>query len=283
MMNKTIYWDAPLWQLVIAILTLITAFSIQHWLLWRKPSLREAIHDTDTNLTTLPLFFFSEFAGLLPLSDAAYAFLKKNNIEKNNHMRLLMTLLKQALNTNEIIIRNDDTIDPLSLITIPHFNPKTKQGGVLAVITEHTTLFTTHDAQIDDSLLAEHVLHDWVQIDGNLMVHLLARQIQIKQGDQWIEKQPTQLQQELLRYFIRHVGQPISYQDIFKHTWIDEQVQHPGLTQNQRDKLRSQIYQIRQLIEQNPSKPQKINTIHNYGYTFQAKIESIKTTGDIDA
>lgn len=279
-MNQVIYWNAPLWQLIIATLILIIAFGTQHWFIWRRQTLRQAIHNTDSNLATLPLFFFSELGGLLPLSDAAYLFLERNNLQKNDHMRLLMTLLRQTVDSNHIIMRNDDTIDPLSLITIPHFNPQTKQGGVLAVIIDDTINFTTHTTDIENASLPNDTLHDWVQIDNDLMVHLFAPKIQIKREKQWIEKHPSHLQQQLLRYFINNIGQSVSYHDLFQHIWTDEQIEHPGLAQHQREKLRAQIYHLRQLIEQDTSTPQKINTIHSYGYIFHGRT---KMVGGIDA
>lgn len=279
MLNQVIYWNAPLWQLIVGLLILISAFGFQHWLIRRKPTIREAITDTDANLADLPLFFFTELRGLIPLNDGAYKFVEQSREKKDSDVNLLMLTLKNAQHSNQVIVEHGLSDANLSLITIPN-SVESEQAGVLAVLANDVSLQEANDHLLESVVTSKEPLHEWIQIDKNLMMHLLMRKIQVQRGDSWVEESPTYLQYEMLRYFVNNVGQPLSYDEIFKHAWIDEEVESFGLTNSQREKLRTQVYQLRQLIEQNPSKPEKINTIRNYGYTFQAQIVNAEVSDE---
>ncbi len=82
----------------------------------------------------------------------------------------------------------------------------------------------------------------------------------------------TELELQLLRYFIEHEGAVLTRAEIVKNVWGEK----PELTTRSIDNF---VLRLRRIIEANPSAPRHIVSVRGAGYRFVARPEE-RTSGD---
>lgn len=68
---------------------------------------------------------------------------------------------------------------------------------------------------------------------------------------------------ELLRYFLRHVGQNLSREQILEDVWGLKGVRHTRT-------IDTHVFRLRKKIEDDPDHPKHIHTVRGVGYRFEA-------------
>lgn len=95
-------------------------------------------------------------------------------------------------------------------------------------------------------------------VDNNLVVDLSRREV-------WLDNKPialTPTEFQLLFCFTRHVGEILSHEQLARQLW------GPDCPSDQAA-IKQYVYQLRQKLEPDPSRPQRIVSRRGQGYIFQ--------------
>jgi DNA-binding response OmpR family regulator len=106
---------------------------------------------------------------------------------------------------------------------------------------------------------------DIYEFDGRVVDF---QKLTLRNGDQVF--QLTLMECELLRYFIRHAGHPVSRKAILEDVWS----LHEDTDTRAIDNF---IVRLRRYIEPNPSKPSYLITVRGVGYEFRTQAESMRS------
>jgi DNA-binding response OmpR family regulator len=96
-------------------------------------------------------------------------------------------------------------------------------------------------------------------VDGDLVVDLTRREVRL--DDEPVALTPTEFQ--LLAHFIRHAGEVLTVD------WLARQVRGAN-QENGASCIKQHIYHLRQKLEPEPDRPQRLVTRWGQGYMFQA-------------
>ena len=105
---------------------------------------------------------------------------------------------------------------------------------------------------------------DVYEFDGRVVDF---QKLTLRNGDQVF--QLTLMECELLRYFIRHQGHPVSRKAILEDVWS----LHEDTDTRAIDNF---IVRLRRYIEPNPSKPRYLITVRGLGYEFRTQTDSAR-------
>lgn len=106
--------------------------------------------------------------------------------------------------------------------------------------------------------VADHPVLPEELISGDFVLNLRHRTL--KKSDVLIEL--TQLEFQIMQYFLEHPGQPLSRLQILKHVWGDENYGDEKIVD-------VNIRRLRMKIEQNASEPQHLQTVWGKGYCWK--------------
>jgi len=95
-------------------------------------------------------------------------------------------------------------------------------------------------------------------VDGDLVVDLTRREV-------WVNEQPVALTPTEFRFltcFATHAGEVLSHERLMMQVWGTHQA-------SARDAIKLYVHQLRQKLEPDPSRPQRIVTRRGEGYMFR--------------
>jgi hypothetical protein len=262
-MSTTIYWQAPLWQVLVVALA---SALVLGWLARRalaRPDTATALAALDPALERQPLFYFDAARGVTPLSDGARRLLAELPTADGEADRVLVATLLRAFESGTLAREADWPKRGLSLVALPVAGDGARAAGVLALVTPETLAPPYERAALD---VAEGA---WTVLGPDLRVARSRPIVRVRtDGPAGAEEARTLpvTEEAVLRCLIERLGQVQPAEALFARAWPDEAVGRHGLRQDQRDRLRRLVFQLRQHVEPEPASPRYVRTAHGQGY-----------------
>lgn len=280
-MNQYIYWHAPLWQ---ALLALLISVAFLGWLVrraLRRPDLSAALSTINPALNDQPLFFFDHVKGITSLNGAAEQTLDNLPVSRKRFLLDALTdTLLEAYEEARVTQQRDWPKSDHALVAFPIFRQPDDIAGVLALVTVEIPLPPANDLA-DAPLAAE--AEAWLTLGPTLRLHRTRPVVHVRRASSttaadarsiWQEHQLSHTEDTLLRYLLGHQAEVKAAQVLFRVVWPDDQVDRYGLRADQKDRLRRLVYQLRNHVEPVPRNPCYVCTAHGAGYVLYQEEES---------
>ncbi|MBE9472428.1 MAG: winged helix-turn-helix domain-containing protein [Anaerolineae bacterium] len=279
-MGQHVYWHAPLWEVLLVVLTSLVLLG---WLVvraLRRPDLSAALSAINPALNDQPLFFFDRVKGVTCLNDAAEQTF--NSLLASQQQFLLDVLtetLLEAYKEARITRRQDWPDSDYTLIAAPIFRQPDGVTGVLALVTAETPL-PPADRPVVELLAAE--TKAWLTLGPTLRLHRTRPVVYVRRISPttaevatatWQEYRLSHTEETLLRYLLEHRAEVQTAETLFRAVWPDDEVDRYGLRPDQRDRLRRLVCQLRQHVEPDPHNPRYVCTAHGIGYVLYLEQE----------
>lgn len=274
-MNQHIYWHAPLWEVLLVILT---SLAFLGWLLvraLRRPDLPAALSAIHPAMNDQPLFFFDRVQGITCVNNAAEQTL--NNLPVSQQQSLLDALadtLLEAYEEARITRQRDWPEANYTLIAAPIFGQLDDVTGVLALVITEIPL-PPAARLIDEHLAAEP--EAWLTLGPALRLHRTRPVVHVRRigpmtaggaTATWQEYQLSHTEETLLRYLLERQAEAQTLETLFCAVWPDDEVDRYGLRPDQKNRLQRLICQLRRHVEPDPRNPRYVCTIHGVGYVL---------------
>jgi hypothetical protein len=217
-----VYWHAPLWEVLLVILT---GVALLGWLvvrLLRRPDLSAALLAINPVLNDQSLFFFDRVKGVTCLNDAAEQTF--NNLLTSQQQFLLDVLtetLLEAYEEGRTTRQPDWPKSDSALIAAPIFRHPDVVAGVLALVTTEPPLPPTARS-IDQYLVAE--TKGWLILGPTLRLHCTRPVVRVrrigptmaeKATATWQEYHLSHTEELLLRYLLEHQAEVQTAETLF--------------------------------------------------------------------
>ncbi len=266
-MGRIIYWQAPLWEVLLItflLLILVTWLSLRAA---RRPTWSDVLSTISPALERAPLFFFAQAEGLRCLNFAA-----ENHSAVVRASDVFMdTLLESFVEGRTVQGVIEDT--GWSVLTAaPLIGVGGDVFGVLAILGA-----ALPQSAVDPPVSLPQVLSgsDWILLGATLWLHVRQPCVRVLRpgGDSiapsvWQEHVLSPQEDALLRFMLAAPGGICRSEALFSCAWPEDVVESPGLSPSQQDRLRRLIYQMRQHVEPDPRNPRYLCTAHGVGYVF---------------
>jgi hypothetical protein len=268
-MSPTVYWDAPLWQVVVA---LVAAGLALGWLArraLRRPSVPAALAALDPALDGQALFYFDGVQGVTGLSAAAEALLAGGSAADDRDRLLVATLLR-AFETGRTASQPGWPGAGQHLLALPVGGASGRVAGVVAIVVTEE-LAPAHEAPPAEA--AASGAGSWLALGEDLRLARSRPLVQVRTAGppaQWATHTLTHTEDAVLRQLLAYRGEVRPAERLFAAAWPDEAVGRLGLRPDQRDRLRRLIFQLRQHVELEPGNPRYVGTAHGVGYILYA-------------
>lgn len=282
-MDQYVYWHAPLWEVLLVILT---GLAVLTWLvvrLVRRPSLAAVLSATNPALNEQPLFFFDCAKGVTCLNDPAEQVFKE--LMASQQQLLLDALTETLLEAHEesrVTRQADWPASAQTLVAVPVFRPSGEVAGVLGLVIAEPPPLPLAEPPIDQPLVAE--AQDWLALGPSLRLHRTRPVVRVRRSRSttagetivaWQEYPLSHMEETLLRYLVAHPAKVQTAMTLFGIIWPGEPVSVYGLHPTQRDRLRRLVYQLRQHVEPDPRNPRYVCTAHGVGYVLYLEEEPV--------
>lgn len=268
-MLTKIYWTVEVWELLlIALLMLIGLI----WLIWvaiKKPRIKIALSELDKSLDTHPLLFFNYVKGIVCLNTPAEALVHKNRGWAKSNLSKLVQAFDVALQQEDPFVVTDLPLPGYSTLIVPISAESPHQStGVLGIIIERHLELKLIQLNPVITIRDDDTESEWVMIGHAFRSHIIKplAQVQTEQNE-WHLNHLTANEHNLLNHFTANLNEPQKAEILFAAVWNDS-VEQYGLTQNQHERLRQLIRELRKKIEPIPHKPRYLITVRGVGYTL---------------
>lgn len=131
-MRDLVYWQAPLWQVLLMGLTSAAVFL---WLIRRalvRPDPAAALAAVDPALERQPVFYFDAVRGVTCLNDGARRLLANLTVADGD--RVLVATLLQAFESGRLVRESDWPAAGQSLVAVPIAGETGQAAGVIAIL-----------------------------------------------------------------------------------------------------------------------------------------------------
>jgi len=281
-MDQYVYWHAPLWEVLLVILTGLVVLMGLVVRLLRRPSLAAVLSATNPALNDQPLFFFDCVQGVTCLNDPAKQIL--DNLRTSQRQLLLDALTETLLEAHEesrVTRQSDWPVPAQVLVAVPVFRQSGEVAGVLGLVIAEPPL-PPAEPPVEQPLVAE--AQDWLALGPTLRLHRTrpmarVRRIRSTTAEEttvtWQEYPLSHMEETLLRYLVAHSTEVQTAETLFSAIWPGEPTSAYGLHPDQKDRLRRLVYQLRQHVEPDPRQPRYVCTSHGVGYVLYLEEEPV--------
>ncbi|MFQ5616437.1 MAG: helix-turn-helix domain-containing protein [Anaerolineales bacterium] len=265
-MMQTVYWHAPLWEVLLFGGSALLVFVWLAGRALRRSNFSEILTDFNPEFDMQSLFLFDQVEGVTSLTQAAEQLLDTLSApHEKKQFDILLDTLTEAFVEGRIVRVENWPEEPDTLTALPLAPSAEKTIGVLALITRETTP-PPPEQPVDGTLTKA-----WAAIGTSLGVHRSRPMVRVFRDSGWQELPLKHNEEALLRYFLEQRGQTQTSETLFSALWPEEEVAQYGLQAAQKDRLRRLIFQLRQRIEPDPRKPHYVCTVHGVGYVFHGE------------
>jgi hypothetical protein len=271
-MNTTVYWQAPIWQVLVVALT---GAAMLAWLVrraLRRPDPAAALAAVDPALERQPLFFFDAVRGVTCLNDGARRLLADLTAAADDADRVLVAALLRAFETGRLVREERWPAPGQSLVAVPVAGDAAQVAGVVAVVAADR-LAPPYARPADDAALAAPD-GAWLTLGPTLRLARSRPLVEVRAdgaGAAWEARTLPYTEEAVLRQLVAHPGAVQSAEALFARAWPAEPVGRHGLRQDQRDRLRRLVFQLRQHVEPEPASPRYVCTAHGVGYVLYSE------------
>ncbi len=279
-MTQHVYWQAPLWEVL---LLGLTGLALLVWLLWRavrRPGPSAALAAIEPALNEQPLFYFDGERGVIALNDGAARLLDGLRASQDplHPLDVLADTLQEAQEESRVVHHAGWPDAGYSLVAAPVASQTGGTIGVLALIVPESP-FAPLERRVDGPTAPSP---DWIEIGATLRLHRQRPVVRVEQIDPaitgqtvvaWQENPLSPTEEALLRYLLEHANEVQAAEALFSAVWPEDEVNTLGLRPDQNDRLRRLVFQLRQHVEPDPRVPRYVCTAHGAGYVLYANGE----------
>jgi hypothetical protein len=269
-MYSTIYWQAPLWQVVVVGLASIVVLA---WLVRRalsRPDPAAALAAVDPALERQPLFFFDAVRGVTCLNAGARQLLAGLAQSPGEMDRVLVATLLRAYETGQSAREPDWPVAGQSLVALPVAGDAGSVAGVVALVAidDLSPPYARPDVA---STPASDTAGPWLTLGPDLRLARSRPLVEVHTvgpDPAWEPRTLPYTEEAVLRQLVEQQGTVQPAEVLFSRAWPDESVGRHGLRADQRDRLRRLVFQLRQHVEPEPAQPRYVCTAHGVGYVL---------------
>lgn len=268
-MLTKIYWTVEVWQLLLIALLILIGLSWLIWIAIKKPRIKIALSELDDSLDVHPLLFFNYAKGIVCLNTPAEALVHKNRGWAKSNLSKLVQALNVALRQGDPFVVADLPLPGHSTLIVPlsaesHHQPT----GVLGIIIERHLELKPIQLNPIVAVRDDNAEFEWVMIGYALQSHITKPLVQVQtEQNEWHLNHLTANEHNLLTHFTANLNEPQKAETLFATVW-DDSIEQYGLIQNQHERLRQLIRELRKKIEPTPRKPRYLITVRGIGYTL---------------